>query len=141
VIGMSLFSLGAVHVGAAQDYVQYVLPFAYSARYQHGTGIRVALTVGPKELTVPALARGELDVVIAGEGDATAGGLTRELLYDDRVLIVSGLDHRSAAAIELMLGVCKRPVFAFYRSSGVLSAAARRLLDDLKALAVERAEI
>jgi hypothetical protein len=129
VIGMRLFTLGDVHVGAAQDYVQYVLPFVYSARYQRGSGIRVGLTVGPTTLTIPAIAHGKLD------------GLARELLYDGEVLVVSGLDDWPTPICELTVGVCKRPVFAVYKNSGALSSATRRLIDDLKALAVERAEM
>jgi hypothetical protein len=140
VIGMRLFSRGAVHVGATQSYVQYVLPFACSARYQHGTGIRVGLTVGPTTLTIPAIAHGKLNLVIAGEREATEAGLARELLYDGEVLIVSALDRWPTPVCDVTLGICKRPVFAFYKNSGPLSSAARRLIDDLKALAVERAK-
>ena len=98
-----LCSLGHVRVGASQEHVDYVLPFAYSERYQRRSGIQVSVTVGPHELIVPAAARGKLDFVIAEAAVIEHGRLEHEILYDGCVFVVAGLDHPLAERGELTL--------------------------------------
>ena len=209
---------GRVQIGLAHNCLDYVLPFAYSARYQNVTGITVGLTVGPAELTLGAVAQGCLDFVITDRIAGKAGELTKETLYENPVLAICAPGHPLTSRKELMLadlvgqqcivsgGMTKlelyeifdgaglplptmlragcsslhdqigastqlialravptvlaladirahlavlrikdltssRPVFTIYRHSDHLSAAALRLIDDLKALAISETNL
>jgi DNA-binding transcriptional LysR family regulator len=92
-----------VQVGVAHDCIDYVLPFAYSARYQSLSGITVGLTVGPTELTLSALEEHRVDFVITDRAVAGAGSLSQETLYENRVLVIASPDHPLAAEKNLTL--------------------------------------
>src|SRR5690242_10845615 len=92
-----------VCVGASQDHVDYVLPFAYSARYQRLSGIKVAVSVGPPQMTIPAAARGKLDFVITDTDGVSDRRLEHELLYAGQVFVVAAPGHSLAARDELTL--------------------------------------
>jgi DNA-binding transcriptional LysR family regulator len=92
-----------VHVGASQDFVEYVLPFACSARYQADARLRVAMMVAPEEITLPALAQGQIDLVITHRSEPAAHTLAQETLYDDHMFVVCAHDHPLAENAELSL--------------------------------------
>jgi DNA-binding transcriptional LysR family regulator len=119
------FFPGDVYVGVAPGYIEYVLPFASNAQYQNEAQIRVALMIAPEVVTFPALAKGELDLVITGAHARGHEHLECERVYNDRMFIVSGHDHPLTARGELLVSdlVGERWV--------VGSAAIRRQLCDI----------
>ena len=92
-----------VQIGVAHNCLDYVLPFAYSARYQRQTGIAVGLTVGPSELTLAAVEQGSLDFVITDRVLDETRRLTTETLYENRVFVVCARSHRLASGKDLTL--------------------------------------
>ena len=128
-----------VCVGASLDHVDYVLPFAYSALYQRRTGIKVAVTVGPPQITIPAAARGKLDFVITDAAGVSDGRLEHELLYEGPVFVVSALGHPLAGRSELTLadlvgyewvvpaGAMERQLFDTFAERGLLSPVVKLL--------------
>jgi DNA-binding transcriptional LysR family regulator len=214
---MSTLLPGDVYVGAAPDCVEYVLPFACSARYQKEARLRVALMVAPEAVTFPALSRGDLDLIITGLDAIQRENVGCEHVYGERTFIVAAHDHPLSGRHELTLAelvgqewavpteemrdqlcelfksrqlpvpqiallasssplrmsqvassrligahpvatilalaeartylrilpvkdlVWRRPVLAAYRSPGGPSRAARRLMDDMKAIAISPA--
>jgi DNA-binding transcriptional LysR family regulator len=128
-----------VCVGASQDHVDYVLPFAYSARYQRLTGIKVAVTVGPPQMTLPAAARGKLDFVITDAAGVSDRRLEHELLYEGAVVVVAALNHPLAERRELTLadlvghewvvpaGAMERQLFRTFAERGLPPPAVRLL--------------
>jgi DNA-binding transcriptional LysR family regulator len=65
--------------------------------------VTVSVLVGSRDVTLPALLQGELDLVITDPSIAADGGLSHEPLYDDNVLVTSALDHPLAARGKLTL--------------------------------------
>ena len=92
-----------VYVGVAPDYIEYVLPFACSARYQQEARLRVALMVAPEPVTFSAVSRGDLDFVITGQQGIEHESLDCERVYNDRMFIVAAPDHPLTMSGELTL--------------------------------------
>jgi DNA-binding transcriptional LysR family regulator len=95
--------VGDIHVGAPPGHAEYLLPPACSALYASGAGVTVSVLVGSKDVTLPALLQGELDLVITDPAIAIDGGLLHEPVYDDSVLLTSAFDHPLAAKGRLTL--------------------------------------
>jgi DNA-binding transcriptional LysR family regulator len=95
--------VGDIRVGAAPGHAEYLLPPACSALYASGAGVTVSVLVGSKDVTLPALLQGELDLVITDPAIAADDGLLHEPLYDDNVLVTSARDHPLAARGKLTL--------------------------------------
>jgi DNA-binding transcriptional LysR family regulator len=92
-----------VQIGLAHNCLDYVLPFAYSARYQSITAITVGLTIGPPELTLAALEQRCLDFVITDRMPDARDTLTTETLYENPLYVVCAPDHPLASDTERML--------------------------------------
>jgi DNA-binding transcriptional LysR family regulator len=94
---------GDLRVGASPGYAEYLLPWACSTLYREGGRVNVSVLVGPMDVTLPALAQGELDLVITEDSPAIDTRLVREPLYEDEVIVASAVDHPLAARSELRL--------------------------------------
>ena len=94
---------GDLQVGASPGYAEYLLPWACSALYREGGRVNVSVLVGPMDVTLPALAQGELDLIITDHTSAIDTRLVQEPLYEDEVIVASALDHPLAARSELRL--------------------------------------
>jgi DNA-binding transcriptional LysR family regulator len=92
-----------VQIGVAHNCLDYVLPFAYSARYQSATGIAVGLTVGPPELTMVAVEQRCLDFVITDCMPDADGALATETLYENPLFVVCAPHHPLESNKELAL--------------------------------------
>src|SRR5436305_873205 len=93
----------AVHVGAAPEYLDYVLPFACSAHYQNEARLRLAIMIAPETVMLPAVAQGDLDLLITGCNGFEQEDLGCELIYHDRMFIVAAENHPLSGRGELML--------------------------------------
>jgi DNA-binding transcriptional LysR family regulator len=93
---------GDVHVGAAPGYAEFLLPGACSALQAAGSRTTISIMVGSRDVTIPALLQGELDLVIT-ERTAGDAGLVCEHLYDDEVVVTAAVDHPLARRSRLTL--------------------------------------
>ena len=93
---------GDVHVGAAPGYAEFLLPGACSALQAAGSKTTISIIVGSRDVTIPSLLQGELDLVIT---ERTAGDavLAWEHLYDDEVIVTAAVDHPLARRTKLTL--------------------------------------
>jgi DNA-binding transcriptional LysR family regulator len=94
---------GDVRVGAAPGHAEYLLPAACSALYATSAKVTVTVVVGSRDLTLPALLQGDLDLLITDPAIANEASLEHEALYDDRVVVASALDHPLTRKNELTL--------------------------------------
>jgi DNA-binding transcriptional LysR family regulator len=93
---------GRVRVGALQTPLLSLVPPALSALADQHPGLRVELLEMEPEVSLPAVALGELEVAIAEEYDhaprAIPGDLQRERLLRDQIVVVLPAGHPLAAS-------------------------------------------
>ena len=94
---------GDVRVCAAPGHAEYLVPGACSALYASGAKVAVTVVVASREVWLPALSQGDVDIVITDPALASDRGLIHEPLYDDELFITSAMDHPLAARSELTL--------------------------------------
>lgn len=92
---------GEVRLGATPSVAADLIPRAFLKLQKERPGIAVTVIEGLMEHHVPALRRGELDLVIGGWVRAHHPDLTTELLMSDEVLIFAGEDHPLAELSEV----------------------------------------
>jgi DNA-binding transcriptional LysR family regulator len=93
---------GRVRVGALQTPLLSLVPVAMTALAERHPGLRVELQELEPEVSLPAVALGELEVAIAEEYDhaprAIPGDLERERLLRDQIVVVLPAGHPLAAS-------------------------------------------
>ena len=94
---------GDIRVCAGPAQAEYLLPFACSRLYASGASVTVTTMVGSRDVWLPALLQGDLDLVITDPALATDSGLVQEALYNDCLVVTAALDHPLAARSELTM--------------------------------------
>ena len=89
---------GDVTVGVTPSAAADLIPRAFQRLREERPGITLRVIEGLMEHHVPALRRGELDLVVGGWTRGSHPDLTVEGLMRDRVLVLAGLDHPLAGS-------------------------------------------
>lgn len=92
---------GEVTVGVTPSVAADIIPRAFLRLQKERPSIAVNVIEGLMENHVPALRRGELDLVVGGWVRGEHPDLTTELLMRDRALIFAGEDHPLAELVEV----------------------------------------
>ncbi|MGZ8310473.1 MAG: LysR family transcriptional regulator [Allosphingosinicella sp.] len=92
---------GAVTVGVTPSVAADLIPRAFLRLQKERPGIALTVVEGLMENHVPALRRGELDLVIGGWVRGDHPDLTTEMLMRDEVFIFAGEDHPLAEMAEV----------------------------------------
>lgn len=92
---------GEVTVGVTPSVAADLVPRVFLRLQKERPGITLNLIEGLMEQHVPALRRGELDLVIGGWVRGDHPDLTTEILMRDQVLIFAGEDHPLAEMAEV----------------------------------------
>lgn len=92
---------GEVRIGATPSVASDLIPRAFLKLQSERPGIIVNVLEGLMEHHVPALRRGELDMVVGGWVRAHHNDLTTEILMRDEVMIFAGEDHPLAELAEV----------------------------------------
>jgi DNA-binding transcriptional LysR family regulator len=94
---------GEVTVGVTPSVAADIIPRAFLKLQKERPGINLTIREGLMEHHVPALRRGELDMVIGGWVRGNHPDLTTEVLMRDDVLVFAGEDHPLADLPEVKL--------------------------------------
>ena len=92
---------GELTVGVTPSVATDLIPRAFLKLQQERPGIMLRVVEGLMEAHIPALRRGELDLVIGGWVRGDHPDLTTEVLLHDEVLIFAGEDHPLAELAEV----------------------------------------
>lgn len=92
---------GEVTVGVTPSVAAELIPRAFLKLQAERPGIQLTILEGLMEHHVPALRRGELDLVIGGWVRGNHPDLTTEVLMRDDVLVFAGEDHPLAEAARV----------------------------------------
>lgn len=94
---------GDVTVGVTPSVAADLIPRAFHKLREERPGITLKVIEGLMEHHVPALRRGELDLVVGGWTRGSHPDLTVEGLMRDRVLVLAGRDHPLAGRSRVSL--------------------------------------
>ena len=94
---------GEVTVGVTPSVAADLIPRAFLKLQKERPGVKVNVLEGLMEHHVPALRRGELDLVIGGWLRGNHPDLTTEVLMRDDVLVFAGEDHPLADLPEVKM--------------------------------------
>jgi DNA-binding transcriptional LysR family regulator len=94
---------GEVTVGVTPSVAAELIPRAFLKLQKERPGIQLTVLEGLMEHHVPALRRGELDLVIGGWVRGNHPDLTTEVLMRDDVLVFAGEDHPLADLPEVKM--------------------------------------
>jgi DNA-binding transcriptional LysR family regulator len=94
---------GEATVGVTPSVAADLIPRAFLKLQKERPGIKLTILEGLMEHHVPALRRGELDLVIGGWVRGNHPDLTTEVLMRDDVLVFAGEDHPLADLAEVKM--------------------------------------
>ena len=83
---------GHLRIGASPVHAELV-PAAYAALLKDAPGVTVAITVTDNDVMVPALRRGELDLIVNFLAESPYEGCDAETLYDDEIVVYASAGH------------------------------------------------
>jgi DNA-binding transcriptional LysR family regulator len=87
---------GRIRVGAGSDTAEELLPAACAAMVRAAPNVALQVDVTTYDQLVPALQKGELDLIISGLPSSSSPGLVHEHLYDHEFGAYAALGHRLA---------------------------------------------
>lgn len=102
---------GHLRVGTGPAFSEE-LPSAYLSLLKAASGLTVEIAVTDNDVMVPALRRGELDLVFNYIPALPYEGVVQEHLYDDDFVVCASADHRLARLDEVPLGALAKEKWA-----------------------------
>lgn len=101
---------GEVRVGVGPAAADHFLPKACAALFREAGRVTVKSTIGPHRVIMPALLKGEVDLLVSGIGTPADDRVAREHLYDVGFAVVVSARHRLASrkSVTLTEIACER---------------------------------
>jgi DNA-binding transcriptional LysR family regulator len=96
VTDLRLGRVGSVRIGAGVGIAEHLLASACSALLQAAPGLELTLSVASNAVLLPALRRGDQDLVVSGIPPSPYTDLVQEPLYDDPFVVYGSAKHRLA---------------------------------------------
>jgi len=84
---------GCLRVGTDVYSAEHVLPQVSTALIRHAPQVALKLTVGVNAVLVPALRRGELELIVGGIPEREDEDLVQEALYEDDFIVCASARH------------------------------------------------
>jgi DNA-binding transcriptional LysR family regulator len=96
VADLSQGRVGYLRVGAGPGMAEDLLPATCGALLQDTTKVSFNITVATNDVLVPALRKGEYDLIVSGIPSSPHEDLVQEPLYEDKFAVVASARHRLA---------------------------------------------
>jgi DNA-binding transcriptional LysR family regulator len=87
---------GHLRVGAAAGFVDDLVLDSCNALYAEAPGAMLIVTVAANDVLLPALRRGEFDLIVSGIPVLPFDDLVHEHLFDDHMVVIASAGHRLA---------------------------------------------
>ncbi|MBI3044976.1 MAG: LysR family transcriptional regulator [Betaproteobacteria bacterium] len=85
---------GHLRIGAAPPFVEFPVTPACTALMQASSKVTLSIAMGGNEVLLPALRKGELDVIVSGIPANPYENLVQERLFDDAFAVYASAGHR-----------------------------------------------
>lgn len=104
IAALSQGRVGHLRIGVGPGVAPQLIPKACSALLKDGAKTTFKVIVETGDVLVPALRKGEYDLIVTGILSSPPEGLTQEVLYDDEFVVVASTHHRFANAKTVTIG-------------------------------------
>lgn len=94
---------GHLRIGAGTGFVEHLLPAACCALLENAPNVTFTVTVAANDALLPALRKGELDLIVTGIPASPYEDLVQEHLYDDDFVVYASVNHRLAKRERLTI--------------------------------------
>lgn len=122
---------GELRIGAAPGFAEFLLPSAMARLLRQTRNVTLSVSVGDSAAALlPALRKGELDLVFGAFASPSLSGLVREGLYEDDYVVYVSARHRLAGRKRLMLAELARERWAMANRYTPLSQRLRQTFEE-----------
>lgn len=118
---------GHLRIGAALVQVEHLVSPACTQLLKDAPKATVEITVGSNDVLLPALLRGELDVVVCGISAAQHDELVQERLHEDEFVVYASARHRLTTKKRVTISDLSRERWALTPTGTI----ARRMLQGI----------
>jgi DNA-binding transcriptional LysR family regulator len=87
---------GELRVGTGPDFSVHLVPTACAELLRDAPGVTLKMTVGTADVMLPALTRGELDLVVTASSSSGYGNLVQQPLLEEEYVVYCSINHRLA---------------------------------------------
>jgi DNA-binding transcriptional LysR family regulator len=94
---------GELRVGSLPGVVDYLVPAASVALFSETTKVVLTVSIGERDVLVPALRNGDLDLIVIAIPGVPYDDVVLEHLYDDDFVVFASANHRLAKCKQVKL--------------------------------------
>ncbi len=103
---------GKLRVGASPGVIDHCVSHACSALSQEAPDATLTVIAAANDVLLPALRKGELDLIVSGIPVLAFNDLAHEHLFDDEAVLIASADHRLAGKRRVTLADLARERWA-----------------------------
>jgi len=122
--------MGYLRIGAGPGMAEDLLPATCVALLQDTTKVSFNITVATNDVLVPALRKGEFDLIVSGIPSLPHEDLVQERLYEDEFTVIASTRHRLAKRKSVSMADLSRERWALSATNVVSWRALHKAFED-----------